>query len=146
MARPLALDTNHPLASVFLRNLAWGKHIVKASNHRRKDIINEHLDAARKELGLPSHAQKSGAPHVFIDNLFKAGLLQKSIDGIELVENEKWEKEWRLLHVPSHDSVRRSSFNPIITDDEVGKLSISLRDTSLPLQRSSSTLMRTRQM
>lgn len=133
--KSLSLSFDHPLDAVFLRNLAWERYVANKSGFRRKDIIDEQVNAARKELSLKPHKdEKSGAPHDFIGKLTRSNMLIKKPSGIELANGDEWEQEWRLLHIPPHNTVRESSYDPIISSDDpdTGTLSISLRDTSLP--------------
>jgi hypothetical protein len=101
-----------PLTAVFLRILAWEK-CVAMQELPVKDLVNEHVQTARMDLGLKKNTM--GAPHAFLRLLRnqKPPLLTTKPT---LPNEDEWKNEkyaWRLWYLPSHRLVRSCSKNPI---------------------------------
>jgi len=135
----MSLVYDDPLAAVFLRILAWEKHVAKREL-LVKDIVSDQVQMARLDLGLKKNTK--GAPHAFIQSLRKR---QPPL----LVKNALAEKgwannhAWSLRHLPSHRLVRTLSWNPIWfpidlaseqqkNNSNMFQFSIALRDPALP--------------
>lgn len=142
-ASALTLSDSNPLRAVFLRRLAWECYVAK-KKLPVKAVVEDHVQAARKDLGLAPHGDRShnGAADAFIQKLREDGLLSEKYSPPE-PKNPGWEREWRVLYLPPHQLVRQLSVDPVF-DDPKGQnptgrsykeILVTLRDPAIPKLR-----------
>jgi hypothetical protein len=140
----MPLIYNDPLTAVFLRILSWEQSF---GNRKKmlvgKDLADDFLQTARKELGIQPNAKGGGAQIDFVNRLKRQDFLR----GIKLNEKEWGLKSiWRLQSLPNHRFVRKLSYDPhveqIIPDpaqtngkSEVFQFLVSLRAPDAPKLR-----------
>jgi hypothetical protein len=140
----MPLIYNDPLTAVFLRILAWEQSF---GNRKEmlvgKDLADDFLQTARKELGIQPNAKGGGAQIDYVKRLERQDFLR----GIKLNEKEWGLKSvWRLQSLPNHRFVRKLSHDPhveqIIPDpaqtngkSEVFQFLVSLRAPDAPKLR-----------
>jgi hypothetical protein len=131
-----------PVTAVFLRILAWELYIAK-KKLRVQDVITEHVQTARMELGLAPHTAAGGAAHDFIQKLRQPPKpLLSAKNSAPAPKEDFWVSEWRLLYLPSHRIVRHLSVAPVITAIPPASptqthraLLLTLRDPAIPTLR-----------
>ena len=127
----MKLIYKNPVKAVLLRNLAWEINIA-GNRPKEKEVSELLIQTARQELGLPE--LKGGATHDMIQKMRKGKkpLLTPKGTQPEPVEPE-WRTDWRLLYLPSHNSVRRHSQNPVVLEQSESEYLITLRNPALPI-------------
>lgn len=129
-----SLTYDNPAAAVFLRTLAW-EIVVAKRRPTVGDVVETEVQTARMDLGLKP--TKLGAPHAFLEKLRRGPKPALSPGRTPPRPTDReWEKEWRLLYLPSHRQVRSLSVDPVVVQErKVGEhteFEIVLRNASLP--------------
>jgi hypothetical protein len=137
---PLTLSYDNPVTAVFLRILAWELYVA-IEQLRVQDVVTQQVQTARRELGLAP--LEGGAAHDFIQKLRlmpEPLLSAKNTPPAPL--QKKWQTEWRLLYLPTHNVVRQLSKSPIFTvvqpsagTHNYKELLLTLRNPTLPSLR-----------
>ncbi len=136
----LPLSYKSPLEAVFLRTMAWEIHVAK-ERLTVNNVTKEQVQAARNELGLAPLNNKGGAADDFIKVLRRRSPPVLSPGGTPPSPLQpQWSKEWRLLYLPPHKSVRQLSDKPILAPPPQAnaptthhEFTVTLRDPALPI-------------
>lgn len=130
------LSYQSPHVAVFLRQLAWEEYVA-GKIIAVKDAVEDYAQEARTELGLKKYGvrDKSGGADDFLQKRYDTDICREN--GKLILCDKRWEKEWRLLYLPTHGLIRHLSIDPIVKDKSLAastimQLQLSLRNPAIP--------------
>lgn len=134
----MKLTYTNPQTAIFLRRLAWELYVANKDITFTNALKDHLLPVRRDDLGLlDPPTNKSGNVSTQLQKLYGKEIEKKSNKIVFVKETaNEWKKEWRLLYLPTHNSVRTLSKDPVFTQNKVGgsyyHLSVNLRSPAIP--------------